>query len=60
MSHNELELLDDLFHSCAFRAFLDEAAASQQLPCVEQTKYRAYRYYETDLAARNASRNRKV
>ncbi|MEZ6128923.1 MAG: hypothetical protein R3C59_09590 [Planctomycetaceae bacterium] len=49
------EILDDLFHACAFRAYVDEAAATGGQPCRERTKYRAYRYYEADLAAKNAA-----
>ncbi len=44
------DLLDDLFHGCAFAAFVEEAQLAQQMPCPEKTKRRAYRYFEAELA----------
>lgn len=51
------ELLDDLFHGCAFAAFVEEAALAQGIPCPEKTRIRAYRYYEEELANRNLARS---
>ncbi|MFO0943700.1 MAG: hypothetical protein U0930_23435 [Pirellulales bacterium] len=47
------DLFDDLFHGCAFAAFLDEAALSQTQPCSERTRKRAYRYFEQALTVRH-------
>jgi hypothetical protein len=44
------EIFDDLFHGCAFRAFIDEARAVQGSPDSEATRRRAYRYYEEAMA----------
>ena len=46
------DVLDDLFHGCALAAYLDQAALEQHPPDAEQTRRRAYRYYEEALAAR--------
>lgn len=59
MTNADSDILDDLFHGCAFRAFVEEAVESGRLPCVEQTKYRAYQHYEESLAAANARKLRK-
>ena len=47
------ELLDDLFHGCAFAAFVEEARAAQGSPDPEPTRQRAYAIYEAELAARS-------
>ena len=44
------DIMDDLFHGCAFAAFVDEAAKAGGSPCVEKTRQRAYRYFEEALA----------
>lgn len=46
------EILDDLFHGCAFAAFVEQAALTGGSPCPEATRRLAYRYYEEALAAR--------
>jgi hypothetical protein len=46
------DLLDDLFHGCALRAFLEQAHADQAWPDPEATRQRAYAYYEQELADR--------
>lgn len=46
-------IFDDLFHGCAFQAFIDEAQAVQGCPDSEATRRRAYRYYEQALAEQN-------
>jgi hypothetical protein len=46
-------LLDDLFHGCAFAAFLEQAVADRDWPQREQTRQRAYRSYELELAEKS-------
>jgi|GEM_PF-3054498 len=46
------DILDDLFHGCAFAAFVEEAVACQGLPCEEKTRRRAFRLYGEALAER--------
>lgn len=46
-------ILDDLFHGCALRAYVDEAAAVKGWPDPEATRLRAYRYYEEALAEKH-------
>jgi hypothetical protein len=48
------EILDGLFHACAWAAYLDQAREEQGWPDPEATRRRAYRYYEDALAAKNA------
>jgi hypothetical protein len=50
------DVLDSLFHACAFAAYLDQAAADGGSPDPERTRHRAYRYYEEELAAKNRRR----
>lgn len=47
------EILDDLFHGCAFAAWLERAAIEGGPPDGEATRRLAFRYYEEELAARN-------
>ncbi|MBX3436108.1 MAG: hypothetical protein KF861_01365 [Planctomycetaceae bacterium] len=42
--------LDDLFHACALRAFLEQSAQCRQWPDQEATRRRAYFLYEEALA----------
>lgn len=51
MSDNDI--LDDLFHGCAFAAFVEQAAIERGWPDPEATRIRAYRHYEEALAARS-------
>jgi hypothetical protein len=53
------EFWDDLFHGCAWAAFLDEAAAEGGWPDQEATRRRAYRYYEDALAEKNGRDQRQ-
>ena len=46
------DILDDLFHGCAFAAFVEQAAITGGSPCPEATRRLAYRYYEEALATR--------
>lgn len=43
---------DDLFHGCAFAAFIDQAVCEGGPPDQEATRRRAYAYYEQALAER--------
>jgi hypothetical protein len=49
------DILDGLFHACAWRAYLEQAAEERKFPPdSEATRRRAYRYYEDALAEKNA------
>ena len=45
-------ILDDIFHFCAWQAFITEARAVQGWPDPEKTRQRCYRMYEAELARR--------
>lgn len=47
----EVLLLDDLFHGCAFAAYVELAIACGSVPDLDATRRLAYRYYEDKLAA---------
>jgi hypothetical protein len=48
------DILDDLFHGCAWRAYLEIAAETGQFPPdSEATRQRAYQLYEQALAEKN-------
>lgn len=38
--------MDDIFHNCALRAYVDEAKIAQGWPDSDKVRQRAYRYYE--------------
>ncbi len=44
------DILDDLFHGCAFAAFIDQAIEDRGPPDMEATRRRAFAYYEQELA----------
>jgi hypothetical protein len=46
------EILDDLFHGCAFFAFVEQAIAEGGPPDMEITRRRAFQLYEEALAAK--------
>ena len=47
-------ILDDLFHFCALRAYLEQAAVEQAgVPDSEATRRRAFDYYELAIAEKN-------
>lgn len=51
------DMLDDLFLGCALAAFVELASERGVMPDREETRIRAYRYYEEELArAAGASR----
>jgi hypothetical protein len=54
---SDSNIFDDLFHGCAFQAYLDEARAVQGWPESEATRRRAYRYYEEALAEQDRRRS---
>ena len=48
------DILDQLFHGCALRAYLEVYAATKHLPPdSEATRRLAYQYYEQELAEKN-------
>lgn len=47
-------ILNDLFHGCAFAAFIQLAVAARNWPDPEATRQLAYRLYEEALAEKNA------
>ena len=49
----DLDILDDLFHGCAFAAFIDQAIEERGPPDMEATRRRAFAYYEQELAVKN-------
>lgn len=53
MSDDPDEILDGLFHACAFAAFVEQAHARQGWPDSEATRQRAYQLYEQALAEKN-------
>jgi hypothetical protein len=47
------EILDGLFHACAWAAYIDQASEEQGWPDSAATRQRAYAYYEEALAEKN-------
>lgn len=43
------DILDDLFHGCAFAAFMEQAVLTGDYPCPERTRRRAFQLYEQAL-----------
>ena len=53
-------VLDDLFHGCALRAYLEVWAQTRQFPPdSEATRRRAYELYEDALAEKNGRPRRR-
>lgn len=50
---NKENILDDLFHACALRAFVEQSHLCQGWPDPEATRQLAYSLYEEALAAKN-------
>jgi hypothetical protein len=46
-------ILDDLFHACAFQAYIEQARIERGPPESEATRCRAYRLYEEAIADKN-------
>ncbi|RUL89450.1 hypothetical protein [Tautonia sociabilis] len=59
MSNDLDEILDDLFHGCAFAAFVELAFECRGLPDAEATRERAFRYFEEELARKNRLRDER-
>ena len=49
-SHPPDDILDDLFHGCALAAFVEQAHLQKSWPDREETRRRAFRLYEEQLA----------
>lgn len=49
------EILDSVFHGCAFKAFVEVAHEMQGPPCPIRTRQRAYKLYEESLAEKNGT-----
>jgi hypothetical protein len=47
--------LDDLFHGCAFAAYVELAVECGGVPDMNATRRLAYRYYEEALAEKHRS-----
>lgn len=47
---DDISILDDLFHGCAFAAYVELARANGGIPDSEATRRLAYQYYEEALA----------
>jgi hypothetical protein len=45
---------DDIFHGCAWAAYIDQAQQERGRPDCEATRRRAFAYYEEALAEKNA------
>jgi hypothetical protein len=48
-----IDPLDDLFHGCAFAAYLEFAIECRGVPDMNATRRLAYRYYEQSLAEKH-------
>jgi hypothetical protein len=44
---------DDVFHGCAWVAYIDQAQQERGWPDSEATRRRAFAYYEEELAMKN-------
>jgi hypothetical protein len=49
------ELWDDLFHGCAFAAFVELALEHRTWPTPEAARRLAYQHYESALAAKHSA-----
>ena len=52
------DIWDDLFHGCAWAAYIDQAHAERGRPDSEATRGRAFRYYEEELAKKDGPPSR--
>jgi len=53
MAATDDDILDSVFHGCAFAAFIDQAREEGGPPDMEATRRRAFAYYEQELALKN-------
>jgi hypothetical protein len=51
-------ILDDLFHGCALRAYVEQACIEQGWLDSEAIRRRAYQLYEEAVAEKNAVKRR--
>lgn len=51
-------IFDELFHRCAWAAYLEEAAERRDWPDAEATRRRAFDTYERELARKNGRGDR--
>jgi len=49
------EIWDDLFHGCAWAAFVEQATTEGNWPDVTRTRDLAYEYYEDALSRKSTS-----
>jgi hypothetical protein len=49
------DIFDDLFHGCAFAAFMERSHVLQGWPDSDSVRRRAYSMYEESLAEKNGS-----
>jgi hypothetical protein len=54
------ELWGDLFHGCAWAAYVELAAATGGPPPAEEIRRLAYRMYEEEVARKNATRTTRL
>lgn len=52
------DIMDDLFHGCAFVAYIEEATKAGGEPCSELTRRRAFQYFEAALAEKQGRKKR--
>lgn len=58
MTDADDDILDDLFHGCALRAYLEVMAETGQFPPdSEATRRRAYDLYEQAMREKNAAKS---
>ena len=60
MHDRDDEIWDNVFHVCAFRAYMEQAIEQGGSPDMELTRLRADRLYEDALAEKNRQRNRRA
>ena len=58
MSDLDPDIFDDLFHGCAWAAYMEQAREQNGQPDSEATRRRAFRYYEEELKEKNARATR--
>jgi len=58
MTADHDDILDSLFHGCAWAAYLDQAAEERGWPSREGTRRRAFDYFEQALREKNQRRTR--
>lgn len=59
MTETLKDLWDDLFHGCAFAAYVELAAECNGVPDEELTRRRAFVYFEEALAAKQGRSPRR-